>query len=709
MAFRDALGERRVTKDPTGAGVEALCVRRELAAVPSFEFALRERITRLGGFRHAYYGRIRGVERSNEFDQALTILSDLTPGIRLSALLDTAHEQRLTVDLDVALCLIRQLVPAVAILHETAREASHGAIGPERLIVTPNGRLVIVEYVLGSALEQLLFTRERYWTELRVALPRVAGLPRFDHLADVTQVGVVALSLILGRTLRDEEYPARIGEVVASAMAINAQGESEPLPAGLRNWLQRALQLDARSSFPSAIEARAEFERVLADSGYDASPASLERFMSRHHAHATSIEIPRGVMSAAPVRIAVPVGEPSQSSPRASSVPLPLPLTPQPAPVPVNSGPAPAVLASQATPVKQVIPAMSATSPVLSVPTPPPLAHKTAAVDEKARDPKPAPPPSRSPSVESKTAPNRETVEIPNAPLDDDDVELEAALSPKPARRSGGKIAKIAAVAAVAVVTIGAVALVGARRFWSEVPTPPTTGTLVVTTNPAGAEAFVDGVRRGSTPVTLQLLAGSHNIELRGSGEPRVIPITIAPGQQVAQYVDLPAIQPPVEAHAEVTPPLPAPVIERASAEATLNGPGWIAVSGNLEMQLFEDGHLLGTSKIERIMVPAGRHNLEMVNELIGYRTARAVLVSPGKVTTVALDVPKGSMAINALPWAEVWMDGAKIGETPIGSFAVSVGSHDVVFRHPELGEQRETVLVTLKNPVRLSVDMRKP
>ena len=263
MAFRDSLGERRLTKDSAGAGVEVLCLRRELAAVPSFEFALRERVTRLAGFRHAYYGRVRGVERSSEFEHALTILSDATPGIRLSALLDTAHEQRLPVDLDVALCLIRQLVPAVAILHETARDASHGALGPERLIITPNGRLVIVEYVLGSALEQLLFTRERYWSELRVALPRVAGLPRFDHLADVTQVGVVALSLILGRTLGDDEYPLRIGEVVATAAATNAHGEKEPLPAGIRSWLQRALQLDARSSFPSAIEARAEFERVL--------------------------------------------------------------------------------------------------------------------------------------------------------------------------------------------------------------------------------------------------------------------------------------------------------------------------------------------------------------------------------------------------------------------------------------------------------------
>jgi hypothetical protein len=276
-----------------------------------------------------------------------------------------------------------------------------------------------------------------------------------------------------------------------------------------------------------------------------------------------------------------------------------------------------------------------------------------------------------------------------------------------PTRGIGGKFGRVAAATAIGVVTIAAVGLIGARRFWAEAPAPSPTGTLVVTTNPAGAEAFVDGMRRGNTPITLALLAGSHRVELRGHGEPRVIPITIAPGQEVAQYVDLPTTPPP-EIRAEAAPEPPAPV-ERAAADVPVSGPGWIAVTGKLEVQLFEDGHLLGTSKIERIMVPAGRHDLELVNELLGYRGTRSVQVSPGKVTNVAVDMPKGSMAINALPWAEVWMDGNRIGETPIGNFAVPAGSHDVVFRHPEFGEQRETVLVTLKNPVRLSVDMRKP
>ena len=45
-------------------------------------------------------------------------------------------------------------------------------------------------------------------------------------------------------------------------------------------------------------------------------------------------------------------------------------------------------------------------------------------------------------------------------------------------------------------------------------------------------------------------------------------------------------------------------------------------------------------------------------------------------------------MALNAQPWADVWVDGERVGETPIGNVAVPIGPHEVVFRHPQLGEQ---------------------
>ena len=134
----------------------------------------------------------------------------------------------------------------------------------------------------------------------------------------------------------------------------------------------------------------------------------------------------------------------------------------------------------------------------------------------------------------------------------------------------------------------------------------------------------------------------------------------------------------------------------------------WISVSAPAEVQIYENKKLLGTSESERIMVTAGRHQFDLVNETLGYRATRMVQVPPGKVTTVPIEWPKGTMALNATPWAEVWVDGQKVGDTPIGNLAVTVGAHEVIFRHPELGEQRHAVSVTVNTPARLSVDMRK-
>ena len=66
-------------------------------------------------------------------------------------------------------------------------------------------------------------------------------------------------------------------------------------------------------------------------------------------------------------------------------------------------------------------------------------------------------------------------------------------------------------------------------------------GTLELSTRPAMVDAFIDGTRRGSTPLVVPLDAGTHTVELRGAGKPRRIQLTINPGMKVSQYVDLTA------------------------------------------------------------------------------------------------------------------------------------------------------------------------
>jgi hypothetical protein len=135
---------------------------------------------------------------------------------------------------------------------------------------------------------------------------------------------------------------------------------------------------------------------------------------------------------------------------------------------------------------------------------------------------------------------------------------------------------------------------------------------------------------------------------------------------------------------------------------------GWISVQAPAEVEIYEDDRLLGTSQTDRIMVSAGTHSFEIVNEALGYRLTRTINVAPGKVSPIRLQWPKGSLAINAQPWANVWVDGEAVGETPIGNVSVPIGTHEIVFRHPELGEQVVRTTVTATQPARVTVDMRK-
>src|SRR5262245_46924287 len=284
-SFTDGLGVRRRTTDPVRhEPIELLCLRGELTAVPSVAFALGARVSHLAGFRRACFGGVRSVERLKSPPSALVLVSDITAGVRLSDLLSFAEKADVPLDIDAALCLLRQIVPAVAMLHEQTPEIAHGAIAPERIIVTPNAPSVMVDAVLGRERAGRHSPPERYWKELRVAIPGTTGPVAFNHRSDVTQLGAVALALIVGRPLTDDELPARLGEVVASSWAISARGGLEPLPAGLRAWLMRALQLDPRESFESAIVAHEDLENVLGDSDYMAAPASLEAFLTHYRA-----------------------------------------------------------------------------------------------------------------------------------------------------------------------------------------------------------------------------------------------------------------------------------------------------------------------------------------------------------------------------------------------------------------------------------------
>ena len=131
-------------------------------------------------------------------------------------------------------------------------------------------------------------------------------------------------------------------------------------------------------------------------------------------------------------------------------------------------------------------------------------------------------------------------------------------------------------------------------------------------------------------------------------------------------------------------------------------------LSAPFDLQVMERDEVIGASGSSRIMLAAGRHDVVLVNRALDYQEARRVEITAGQTAQVRIDPPKVSINVNARPWADVSIDGNEIGQTPISNTTVTVGTHQLVFRHPQLGERRQNVVVTAKGPNRVSVDLTK-
>jgi hypothetical protein len=288
----------------------------------------------------------------------------------------------------------------------------------------------------------------------------------------------------------------------------------------------------------------------------------------------------------------------------------------------------------------------------------------------------------------------------------------------------------------------------------------PAASAVTITSEPDGAEVLVDGRAHGATPVTLALAAGSHQLQVGTEGSAWTQMFDVKAGQSSALHVvqtgaavsrDTPErgtlevttepaglavaidrrsagvspisvgdLQPGMHEitvtrgttvtrrTVSVDAGVPTAVlIATASATAGVES-GWLTVAAPVPVHIFESGTLLGTSETPRLLLTVGRHNLEFVNETFGYRVLRTVQIAAGSVASAGLEPATGTLNVNAQPWAEVWVDGKRIGETPIGNLSLPIGNHDLMVRHPQLGERRRTVAVSANTPARIGIDLRQ-
>ena len=310
-------------------------------------------------------------------------------------------------------------------------------------------------------------------------------------------------------------------------------------------------------------------------------------------------------------------------------------------------------------------------------------------------------------------------------------------------------------IASIAVVTaVGAYLAV--RAFVPVRASGIVPATLTVDTQPPGAALLIDRQARGTTPVAFAIEPGVHTVAVRAGGVERTVQLTLAAGAQVAQYFDL-TVNPPTATPGRlsiVTDPPGVRVIvdgrprgvsplmiddltaaehvvsvtsDAGSAQRTIAvtdgvtkevvfalprstspAAGWVSVTSPFPVELVERDEVVGTSGTAKIMLPAGRHDVVLRNQSVGYEAARTIDVTAGRVASVKVSAPEGRLNVNARPWADVLIDGVPAGQTPMANIALPIGPHQITFRHPQFGERTERVVITATSVNRVSVDLGK-
>jgi hypothetical protein len=315
------------------------------------------------------------------------------------------------------------------------------------------------------------------------------------------------------------------------------------------------------------------------------------------------------------------------------------------------------------------------------------------------------------------------------------------------------------ALAAVAAVVLGISAAVWfGPALMRQFPAAGGTGRpgrVTIGTTPIGAEVSVDGRAHGLTPLTVQLDPGTHMIKLRRGTEERTVAVQVASGAEVLQHyefapqvvavqtstlaitTDPPGARVMIDGEARGTSPVTVPDLSAGRHRVTVVGEngsverqvtteagitssvvfalpraaavaaGWLSVASPFEVQVLERGEVIGTSASPRFMVPAGAHDIELTNDALGFTERRRIDIRSGATASVKIDA-QASISANARPWAEVIVDGRSVGQTPLANLSLALGTHEIVFRHPDLGERKQTIVVTAKGPNRIAVDLTR-
>jgi hypothetical protein len=238
-------------------------------------------------------------------------------------------------------------------------------------------------------------------------------------------------------------------------------------------------------------------------------------------------------------------------------------------------------------------------------------------------------------------------------------------------------------------------------------PKPPTSGRFAPHARRRGRGRVISTPRRSATSpviplvgVTLLVAAGAGATWWAlGAGSELPTAVRGATGSPAAPNPTPHAKAPePTSRPAAAAPETPAPSadpVEAAPASAPTPTPvpdGVLETRAPSGAEMRIDGRRVEAGAHR---VSPGSHTIEVIRPGVLGVQRETVQIEPGQTLRRSYTADEyGWLQVVVIPWAEVFVEGTSIGQTPMPRMKAAVGQHTLVLRHPEAEERREDVVV---------------
>lgn len=225
-------------------------------------------------------------------------------------------------------------------------------------------------------------------------------------------------------------------------------------------------------------------------------------------------------------------------------------------------------------------------------------------------------------------------------------------------------------------------------------PSPRSTGTVSVTSNPSAAQVYVDGTYMGKTPMSVTLYPGTHafRLSLSGYNDYSANVYVTANTNQNLNAIMTPAVYGTVAITS----------LSGANVYIDSNAQGTIPSSGTLTIYNVANGNRL-------IKVTASGYN-DWLN---------TVYIKPNVVTSInAILTPKGTnptpvpatggiQIVSTPSGAEIYVDNLFKGYTPSTLTDIAAGQHQLILKYTGYIDYSQTVTVNAGQTTPLAISMQ--